>query len=406
MRLLFLAQFFPPDIGGEERHVFNLATTAMSLPGMYSGSRMHHPPVPDPLGVRELSRIVSEERPDVVHAHNWVINSALALRRHSAARPQFGLVLTLHDYSQICATKRLMRAGIFCAGPKASRCLPCASAQYGPIIGPMTVAATSVLRSWKEHAIDHIVSVSRAVADANRIPDRPTSSIIPNFVLDSAMLSSATSPSMSASGDSPFAVPEEPFLLFVGELSGDKGIHVLLTAYESLGSHRPKLLLVGRRTLDTPTRLPDGVVMHMEWPHENILAAFQRCMAAVLPSVCADACPTTVLEAMACGRPVIATSIGGIVDMIVDEESGLLVAPGDANGLAAAIDRVLADGELRKRLSAGARARVRAFTASAVAEQLEAVYAQVAPRLAAVTTAAITSRGKHRASPGLDESCS
>jgi len=88
MRILLLAQFFPPDIGGEERHVFNLAktlagrghevavatqrmadvpdqetltsgvrvhrfaTAAMRLPGVYSSSRTHHPPLPDPLGVR------------------------------------------------------------------------------------------------------------------------------------------------------------------------------------------------------------------------------------------------------------------------------------------------------------------------------------------------------------------
>ena len=104
MRILLLAQFFPPDIGGEERHVFNLsntlaerghdvtvatqrmvgvpdqetlasgvrvhrfATAAMRLPGVYSTSRTHHPPLPDPLGIRELSRIARQERPHVVHA--------------------------------------------------------------------------------------------------------------------------------------------------------------------------------------------------------------------------------------------------------------------------------------------------------------------------------------------------
>jgi glycosyltransferase involved in cell wall biosynthesis len=416
MQLLLLAQFFPPDIGGEERHVFNLAntlacrghevavatqrmdgvpdrevlasgvrvyrftTTAMRLPGVYSGSRAHHPPVPDPLGVRELARILREERPDVVHAHNWIVNSALALRRHSATKPQFGLVLTLHDYSQVCATKRLMRAGVFCQGPKASRCLPCATAHYGPIVGPATMAATAVMRAWKERAIDHIISVSRAVADGNRIPDGPSSSVIPNFVLDSALLPQVADPALGAGGDFAFAVPEEPFVLFVGELSREKGLHTLLRAYESLGKHRPALLLVGRRTPDTPTRLPNGAEMYLDWPHEHVLAAFQRCLMAVLPSVWADACPTTVLEAMASGRPVVASSVGGVVDMISDGESGLLVPPGDTAGLAVAIGRLLADSDLRTRLGAAARVRVRAFTASAVAERLEVVYAGVAPR--------------------------
>ena len=168
MRILLLAQFFPPDIGGEERHVFNLAkalagrghevavatqrmadvpdqetltsgvrvhrfaTAAMRLPGVYSSSRTHHPPLPDPLGVRELSRITRQERPHVVHAHNWIVNSALALRRSSPTRWRFGLVLTLHDFSHVCATKRLMRMGSPCEGPAVARCLPCATAHYGP----------------------------------------------------------------------------------------------------------------------------------------------------------------------------------------------------------------------------------------------------------------------------------
>jgi len=416
MRLLLLAQFFPPDIGGEERHVFNLAntladrghevavatqrldgvpdqevlpsgvrvyrfaTTAMRLPGVYSSNRAHHPPVPDPLGVRELARIVRNECPDVVHAHNWIINSALALRRHSATKPRFGLVLTLHDYSQVCATKRLMRADVSCPGPKASRCLPCASTHYGPVVGPVTVAATSVMRAWKERAIDHIISVSQAVADGNRIPDGPSSSVIPNFVLDSALLPPTDDPARRTSGDGSFAVPKEPFVLFVGEFSHEKGLHTLLDAYESLGEHRPALMLVGRRTSDTPTWLPSGAEMHLDWPHEHVLAAFQRCLMAVLPSVWPDPCPTTVLEAMASGRPVIASSVGGVVDMIADGASGLLVPPGDTAGLAVAMDRLLADEDLRARLGASAKVGVRPFTASAVAERLEAVYARVVSR--------------------------
>jgi glycosyltransferase involved in cell wall biosynthesis len=416
MRILLLAQFFPPDIGGEERHVFNLArtlaerghevavatqrmagvpdqetlasgvrvhrfaTAAMRLPGVYSTSRTHHPPLPDPRGVRELSRIVAQERPHVVHAHNWIVNSAVALRRSSPARPRFGLVLTLHDFSQVCATKRLMRMGSACEGPAVARCLPCATAHYGPVVGPLTATATALMRPWKIRAIDHVVCVSTAVASGNHIPHGPNASVIPNFVLDDAVLGHAGDAAEGRAEDAPPDLPIQEYLLFVGELSRDKGLPWLLRAYESLGNGRPPLLLVGRHTPDTPTQFPDGVVVCAEWPHGHVMAAFRRCLFAVLPSICLDACPTTVLEAMASGRPVIATTTGGIVDMIVDGESGLLVPPGDEHKLAEAMAGLLNAAGLRARLAAGAQERVQRFTASAVVERLEAVYVRVAPR--------------------------
>jgi glycosyltransferase involved in cell wall biosynthesis len=416
MRILLLSQFFPPDIGGEERHVFNLANTlaqrghevavathrmadvpnqetlasgvrvyrfataSMRLPGVYSTERTHHPPLPDPLAVRELSRITRQERPHVVHAHNWIVNSAVALRRSSPTASRFGLVLTLHDFSYVCATKRLMRMGSACEGPAVARCLPCAVANYGPAVGPLTAAATALMRPWKNRAIDHVICVSNAVASGNQMPPGPNTSVIPNFVLDELVLGRAGDAAVGRTEDLPSALPNEDFLLFVGELSRDKGLPTLLRAYESLGGNRPPLLLVGRRMPDTPAQLPDGAQVCAEWPHGHVMAAFRRCLFAVLPSICLDACPTTVLEAMASGRPVVATTTGGIVDMITNGENGLLVPPGDEDKLAEAMARLLTDADLRARLAAGAQDRVQRFTVSSVAERLEAVYARVAQR--------------------------
>jgi glycosyltransferase involved in cell wall biosynthesis len=120
--------------------------------------------------------------------------------------------------------------------------------------------------------------------------------------------------------------------------------------------------------------------MYTDWPHDHVMAAFRRCLFAVLPSICLDACPTTVLEAMASSHPVVATKTGGIVDMITDGENGLLVPPGDEYKLAEAMHRLLNDASLRDRLASGAQERVRWFTASAVVKRIEAVYARVVPQ--------------------------
>jgi glycosyltransferase involved in cell wall biosynthesis len=235
------------------------------------------------------------------------------------------------------------------------------------------------MRPWKNRAIDHVVCVSNAVASGNLIPPGPRTDVIPNFVLDEAVRGRPAAAEGHADVTLP-GLPQGDFLLFVGELSRDKGLPTLLRAYESLGMERPRLLLVGRRTPDTPAHLPDGAQMCAEWPHEHVMTAFRRCLFAVLPSICLDACPTTVLEAMASGRPVVATTTGGVVDMIADGVNGLLVPPGDEEELAQAMARLLTDADLRVRLAAGAQERVLEFTASAVVERLEAVYAKVAPR--------------------------
>ena len=68
--------------------------------------------------------------------------------------------------------------------------------------------------------------------------------------------------------------------------------------------------------------------------------------------------PLSILEAMAAGLPVVASDVGGVPELVVDGETGLLVPPGDPHALAAAIDRLLDDPDLRRRLGAAGRLRV------------------------------------------------
>jgi glycosyltransferase involved in cell wall biosynthesis len=79
---------------------------------------------------------------------------------------------------------------------------------------------------------------------------------------------------------------------------------------------------------------------------------------------------------MSAGVPVVASRVGGLPEAVVDGSTGLLVAPGDAGELAAAIDRLMSDGALRQRLGAAGRERVPQFTAPAVVPRFEAAYIQ------------------------------
>jgi glycosyltransferase involved in cell wall biosynthesis len=81
---------------------------------------------------------------------------------------------------------------------------------------------------------------------------------------------------------------------------------------------------------------------------------------------------------MAMGKPVVATRVGGLQDIVLDDETGLLVEPGDEVALGAALARLVADDDLRRRLGEAGRRRASAhFSAQVVVPQYEAAYAAV-----------------------------
>jgi glycosyltransferase involved in cell wall biosynthesis len=86
------------------------------------------------------------------------------------------------------------------------------------------------------------------------------------------------------------------------------------------------------------------------------------------------------MEAMAAGRVVVATTVGGVPDVVRDGVTGLLVRPGDVHALARALARLLGDAGLRARLASGAREAARGYDISAMAGALERIYADVGGR--------------------------
>ena len=140
---------------------------------------------------------------------------------------------------------------------------------------------------------------------------------------------------------------DPPEVLYAGRLSEEKGVEELAAAAEGLN-----LVVAG----DGPLRalLPQARGM---LPREELYALMERASVVVCPSR-RDGLPVVCAEAMAHGRPVVASAVGGLPDMVRDGETGLLVPPRDPEALRAAIDRLLADAELRRRLGRAARERI------------------------------------------------
>jgi glycosyltransferase involved in cell wall biosynthesis len=172
-------------------------------------------------------------------------------------------------------------------------------------------------------------------------------------------------------------LPDDPYILFVGALLPQKGIWPLLGAYRRLREPAPPLVLLGPTFYNSPKEFPAGVVALGSTSHATVMAAWDRAMFGVVPSVGAETFGNVVTEAMVRGRPVVASRLGGIVDIIEDGVSGLLVPPGDEEGLASAMQRLIDDGGLRSTLGNGARDRVERFSASRILPRFEALYRRV-----------------------------
>jgi glycosyltransferase involved in cell wall biosynthesis len=161
-------------------------------------------------------------------------------------------------------------------------------------------------------------------------------------------------------------------VLYVGRLSPEKNIDVIADATEGL----PRIVAG-----DGPLRhlMPDTI--GFVGP-EEVSELYRRAAVVVVASQ-AEGLPNVVLEAMAHGKTVVATPVGGIPTVIEDGETGLLVPPRDARALRAAIERALGDRELRRKLGKAARKRVNGYCSwPRVTDATVSVYAAAVPEIA------------------------
>jgi glycosyltransferase involved in cell wall biosynthesis len=210
--------------------------------------------------------------------------------------------------------------------------------------------------------------VSRAVARVSRASaGRRPVDVVPGFIADA---------DFGRRQPRPDFVPRKPYALFVGTLGREKGVHVLLDAHRRLDGSIP-LVLAGPRRPDTPRGARAGVTFLPPLSHDHVMAACQHARVVVMPSVAPEGFGLVAVEAMASGVPVIATRNAGLLDIVVDGETGLLVLPGDSAGLAQALQRLWQDDDLHRAMSAAAANRAERFRASAVVQRIEAIYGEL-----------------------------
>ena len=306
--------------------------------------------------VSRLAHEVEQFRPDIVHAWLFLANlvSALAVRREPGRR----LIL-----SQRCSYEAT-------AGPFLRR-----------------------VARWSHGRADRLIVNSRAALEEEVAAGHPRPRLvyIPN---GATLLGTAATPPPDA--------PAGPLVVSVGQLERIKGHHVLLQAWRRIQEHTPHshLLLVGsgprRGDLQEQAR---ALALERSVTFAGFRAPIAPLIAAadvfVQPSM-TEGMPNAILEAMALARPVVASAVGGIPDLIDDGVTGLLVPPSDAEALATAVTRLLTDRALAARLGEAAARAAERFSFERVVTETEALYRSLAPGAGGATiasTAAAISTG-------------
>jgi len=304
-------------------------------------------------GIAAARRLVREVDATIVHGH-WVVPGGAMAAIAAAGRP---LVVSLHGSDVFVAERHAV------AGTVARRTF--ARARW----------VTACSADLRERAIG-------LGADAARSSVIPYGVDADGFPRDDEARARGRTLLGVAAG--------VPLVVAIGRFVKKKGFEYLIDAVPALVARHPSMqvVLAGGGDLEAELRSrasAAGVTDHVRFPglidHQSVPLALAAADVAVVPSIRDDAgnvdgLPNVVLEALASGTPVVATPAGGIASVITDGGNGLLVPERDAAGLAAAIDRLLADRALGAALGGRARSRVQAEHGwHGVALAFEAAYA-------------------------------
>ncbi|MFH0954159.1 MAG: glycosyltransferase family 4 protein [Verrucomicrobiota bacterium] len=324
---------------------------------------------------KRIRQLITEVKPDVAHLqniHNHLTPSILL----DLNRANVPIVWTLHDFKLICPESSFLSGDRICEECRAGRFYRCTvnRCKKGSFTASLMASCEAYAHQWLRipDRVQRFVAPSRFLRDkfvefgwpADKI------SVAPSFV------SAADQPEPAGAGYGAYA----------GILQQKKGLFTLVealppdAAFHFLGEG-PDREILERRVRD---RRLGQVVFTGRLSGEALRQEMAGADYGVLPSQCYENLPLSVLEFMALGKPVIASRIGGMPELVRHGHTGLLFEPGNARDLAAAIGSIRHDGDLRRTLGRRAWETARSeFTAERHGAQILAIYREVIGRSAA-----------------------
>ncbi|CAM2986428.1 glycosyltransferase family 4 protein [Skermania piniformis] len=325
-----------------------------------------------------MDRMLQRFQPDVVHLHNIYHQLSPSILRPIAKR-SVPAVMTLHDYKLACPTYQFLDHGQICEA--------CISRKFGNAVkrrcnqGSLTGSTLSAIELTAHTylgaygPIDRFLCPSRfllqKMAQARVYPDRLRH--LPNFC--------------DVTGIDPAAGPGRG-VLYAGRLSAEKGVDTLIDAAAllpagidvTIAGDGPERAELEQRAIRTG--VADRVHFRGRVNRDEVHAAMRAAAVVVVPSRWYENQPMTILEAFGCARPVVATHLGGLPELVRDGITGRLVPHDDPAALARALAEVVAaESAVAPADSMGAAARAYTVERSSLRrhlQDLEAIYSELA----------------------------
>lgn len=323
----------------------------------------------DPALFRAARRAIRRIEPEVIHVHNFA-QAGNALLAACAAHPT---VLTVHDLSICCplSGRSIDREGRLCNGHFGYACYRrgCFSFRVWLEQG---LFRESIKAGFLRRRVAALVVHSRSLARR----------------LEASGLKTVCLPRHVDPDSFPFAPYDRASrrILFVGYLADTKGVARLIEAFQMVNRRIPEatLEIVGdgpekERYLELAAPEDGRIRFHGEVPHEEVSRFYREAALVAIPSQIQETGPLTALEAMSTGRPVVASNIGGLAEVILDGRTGLLFDPEDVRGLAEGMAWFLDHPERSMKMGAEGRAEIERMSLEDPFGQIEALYRSLAP---------------------------
>ena len=317
----------------------------------------------------ELREFIRKVRPDVVHFHNTF--PLISPAAYYAAKVEgIPVVQALHNYRLLCPNALFFRDGHVCEDCM-GKFVPWSGILHtcyrnSRVATSVTAAMLSVHRALRTYSrmVDMYIALTDFARQKFIQGGFPAEKIAvkPNFI----------------DPDPGIGDGQGGYVLFVGRLSLEKGINTLLAAWEKIGGKIP-LKIVGDGPLASQVVEASLRISGVEWlghkPRQAVLDLMKDAAVLIVPSICYEGFPVTIVEAYSVGLPVIASNLGGMSSMIEHNRTGLHFCPGDPDDLAKQVEWILGHPVELERMRKEARSEYEAkYTAERNYDMLMEIY--------------------------------